>query len=310
MYGFPIRILSVALAALALTAPMQAVILFGGDNAANLTDPGGGIPFSSTGRFVNGSGAGEFGSLVYLGNKYVLTANHVGVSTHVTFDGSTLIPVDNTFVPVQVAAEVDLKIARLAADPGVPSVILDSRPIASTVQSSTIVGFGRGRDPATPVNSSSVTWGSSSTIAKRWGTNDVEVIQSITTGGPGGPYSYTALVTILGNSEGENEAALVYYDSGSPLFQTVSGSYFLTAIATAVENYDKSTFGADDTSSSSRGDANFFVPVSPYRDAILAVIPEPSSWGLVVALATFLATSAARLSRSGLSTSRRSQSSR
>lgn len=273
-------LVATVLLATTLIPTSLAVILYGGDNAANTSDPANGLPFSSAGRFVNSGGGGEFGSLVYLGNNYVLTANHVGVPTHATFNGSTLVAVDNTFVPVQVAPQADLKIVRLAADPGVPAVVLDSRPIANALQPSTIVGFGRGRDPLVPINTNAVTWGGTATIAKRWGTNTIEATQVINTGGTGGPYSYTAFLTVLGNDQGANEAAVVVYDSGSPLFQSVSSSFVLTAIATAVEVGNTSTFGADNLGVN-RGDVNFFIPVAPYRTAILGLIPEPGTWAAI-----------------------------
>lgn len=70
------------------TMPAQAIILLGLGNSDNLTDPGSGAPFASVARLSNGLGT-IGGSGIYLGNGYILTANHVGPFSSVTFDGVT-----------------------------------------------------------------------------------------------------------------------------------------------------------------------------------------------------------------------------
>ncbi len=101
----PIRHFHCALLCLGLlvlgSVESRALVFWNLDNSANQTDPGTGVPWDSVARVAgtNLSLANTTGSAIYLGNGYMLTANHVtlGIDQRVTFDGVTPFVVDLTF---------------------------------------------------------------------------------------------------------------------------------------------------------------------------------------------------------------------
>ena len=267
------------LSALFSARSAMAIILYGAGNSTNLTDPGNGAPWANVGRFSNAGGTSFTASGIYVGNRYVLTADHVGVTTHFTFDGLTLYEVDGTFAPTNVAPGVDLKMLRLAAAPALPRLSLYEG--ANEInQAATVIGCGVGRDTNTPPDTLSVPWGGTRTAAKRWGANTPKGTEILT----GGGYSYTSLVTVLGASQGADEAATTLYDSGSALFQNIDGVWHLTGVATDVTTLNSSTFGEDSLTSPTRGDLNSFARISSYSAEIAAIayppIPPPIIAGI------------------------------
>lgn len=286
-----------------LASSAHGIINFGRTNGENTSDPGNGSPFGSVAEITFFSLNDPRGSGVYLGNNFVLTANHVDVNLggagQVRFNpAGSAIAIDTTFTPVQVAPGLDLKIIRLVSDPGVPAVKLLSTPIESTLTTATVVGWGIGRDPGEPINTNSVTWDASFTTQdKRWGENVIRGAQTIEYTN-GQAFSYEALFTILGSGTGDpagvgaNEAAATTLDSGGGLFQFLEGEWQLVGVATLVEEAveNTSTF-ADDSIVAGRGDANFYVRISEYADEINSIIPEPSTYALAFgALALLIAT--------------------
>jgi len=271
----------VLLLASAIALPQaQAVILFGADNSANLTDPATGVPFDAVGLFSASGGSSPQGSAIHLGGGYMLTANHVNLTTHVTFDGSTYYARDLGYTPMQVAANVDMKIFRLSSTPTVGSVTLYDGTSEATAPS-TLVGWGVGRDPTVPINTLSVNWGTTSTVDKRWGLNVPRdtVNVSYQSG------TYEAIRTVLGSTTGSpvglgaNEAAATLIDSGSGLFQNIAGTWYLIGLTTGVETQDPSIF--EDDKIIGGGDENYFVRISSYESDIAALIPEPASLALL-----------------------------
>ncbi len=275
------KLLLALLVAVLAWQPASAIILLGLDNSANRTDPGTGVQFDAVGLISDSGKANPQGSAIHLGGGYMLTANHVGMKPYVTFDGNIFYERDLSYSPVQVASNVDLKIFKLSTTPMVGSVNLYGGSEESTAPA-TMVGWGVGRNPTVPVNSTSVTWGDSSTIDKRWGLN-----APVAAGGVSYQSgSYQAIATVLGSSNGSpaglgaNEAAATLYDSGSALFQRIGGTWYLIGLTTAVERSGTSVFG-NDMASDPNGDMNFFVRISTYQSQISALmpalIPEPSS---------------------------------
>jgi hypothetical protein len=215
------------------------------------------------------------GSGIYVGNGWMLTANHVTPYDSVTFDGVTNYSWDGA-APIQLGTS-DMKLFHLASMPTVPAVPVyggtGEQPVPSTM-----VGWGVGRD-STAVNTDSVGWGNDSTSAKRWGLNTPRAIQNIGYDS----YSYEAFLTVLGSSTsgtppglGASEAAATLYDSGGGLFQQIGGTWYLIGLATAVEANNVSVFGNDQTADPN-GHINYFVRVRNYESTIASIIPEPST---------------------------------
>jgi hypothetical protein len=272
---------------------LDALIVFGGDNNATTSAPEGvDLPWDANARVANFNGdvvTGSAGSAVHLGFGYMLTAHHVANSSHVSFDGVTWYERDTGFVPVQVAVGVDLKVFKLLETPAVNAVTL--HPGGSELNTLGYhVGWGRGRASDGDIGEDVQAFSSSNaTIDKRWGTNEVKAVQqqSWTIGSTG--YTQQTLVTVLGNSESPNEAALGTFDSGSGYYQEHNGSIVLAGIGGAIQQQSpgSATFGGDRLTGSGRGDQNFMIQVGPYANDIMAIIPEPRFYGLATGLLLF-----------------------
>lgn len=270
--------------------PCRAIIFWNLDNSANQSDPGTGAHWASVGKVITSDNTSLSGSAIYLGNRYLLTADHVTMATntfsHVTFDGTNFFEIDATFqagsrnLGKQVAAGVDLAVFRLSLEPvGIPSVNLLSSTNEAFGSAATMVGWGVGRDPSAPLLSTNVPWGDATTSAQRWGLNTPRDATNISYSG----YTMDVLRTVLGGNGaafapdglGDAEGAAAVYDSGSALFQEIGSVWYLIGVTTAVETGGASIYGDDKLSGLGRGDVNIFARVSAYDSDIIALVPEP-----------------------------------
>ena len=301
--------LLLALACVLSFSKADAVVLFGADNTANLTNPGSGLPFDTVGRVSSLANIEDGGSGVHLGNGFMITAAHIPDSelNSVTFDSSTFFMRDLSYIPVQIGT-ADLKIFKLTTTPTIGSATLYNGS-AELLNNASLVGFGSGRMTGTPVNTLVVPFApGGSPLPKRWGTNQPRSeVQDFSYNSGATNYTFDALVTTLGSSSGipsgngDFEAAAGTRDSGSGLFQEIGGIWYLTGITSVIaqRNAGNATFGNDvpavissgSPSSPSTiglslggGDPNVFVQVSTYQSQIATLIPEPS-----VALLSLLA---------------------
>lgn len=282
-----------SLALIAATSPARAVILYGMDNSANQTDPGSGAPWNAVAKVTDSTGASVNGSAVYLGNGYMITANHVALGSHVSFDGMTTVAVDSSFSSIQLSSGgvfADAKIFKLASTPiGINGVNLLSSgtenfwtgnpPANKNAAAVTLVGWGLGRD-ATAINSDLVGRGDNSTSAKRWGTNTLNNYSIVSVANQP---AYSFVTTHLG-PDSASEAGASLYDSGSGLFQKIGGTWYMVGLTTAITNRNGgtiSTFGAEDYTGTN-GDENIFVRMSTYSAQIqsLTAVPEPSEYAV------------------------------
>lgn len=204
--------------------PARAMVLWGLDNGANQTDPGSGVPWGSVGKVVNSDGSLLSGSAVYLGDGFLLTANHVTMDltySFVTFDEVEFFSIDPAFkggsrsYGKQVASGLDMAVFKLTSIPvSATAAILLPTAIESfgATASATLIGWGVGRVPSAPVYTDTVTWGDATTSDKRWGVNAPRGTAAI---------PYDALVTYAGTTNapnpsnrglGDSEAAATLYD--------------------------------------------------------------------------------------------------
>ena len=218
------------------------------------------------------SGSGPIGTGVYLGNRYVLTAGHVGPLTSVKV-GFLDYQLDSS-APVSIGT-ADMKLVRLARDPGLGIVRLNTSSV-SDGGSAYLVGYGVGRAPSSSLGTSPVTWGDSSTATKRWGTNFVDgAISGVQVAG----YTSDLLRTQFNTNLGANEAALTIYDSGSALFRQIGSEWYLVGIGAYVQNSGYSL--ASTQFNSNESDDSYFIRISSYSNAVNQIgavgVPEPSS---------------------------------
>ena len=261
------------LGAVFLFAPVDfasAIVFFSQGNDANLENPENGLPWDNVVQMRSNSG--PIGTGVYLGNRYVLTAGHVGPLTSVKV-GFVDYLLDAS--PAVAIGTADMKLVRLASDPGLNGVRLNTNPSGDT-GNSYLVGYGVGRSSSSLLGSSPVTWGDSSTALKRWGTNLVDgAIAGVQVGG----YTSDLLRTQFNSNAGLNEAALTIYDSGSALFRQIGSEWYLVGLGAYVQNSGYSLASTQFNSKDS--DDSYFIRISSYSNAVdqigAVAVPEPSS---------------------------------
>ena len=259
----------------------RAIVFFSQGNGANLDNPAVGLPWDNVVQMQ--SPTGPIGTGVYLGNRYVLTAGHVGPLTSVKV-GFVNYLLDSS--PAVAIGTADMKLVRLASDPGLGGVRLNSNPSADG-GAAHLVGYGVGRASSSLLESNPITWGDSSTAIKRWGTNFVDgAIGAALVGG----YTSDLLRTQFNSNAGANEAALTIYDSGSALFRQIGSEWYLVGIGAYVQNSGYSLASTQFNSNDS--DDSYFIRISSYADSSVMIggvgVPEPSSQSLLFVGAAFL----------------------
>ena len=259
----------------------RAIVFFSQGNDVNLTNPGNGLPWENVVQMRSDSG--PIGTGVYLGNRYVLTAGHVGPLTSVKVGFLDYQLESSTPISIGTA---DMKLVRLASDPGLNGVRLNTNPSGDT-GNSYLVGYGVGRASSSLLSSSPVTWGDSSTALKRWGTNLVDgTIAGVQVGG----YTSDLLRTQFNSNAGANEAALTIYDSGSALFRQIGSDWYLVGLGAYVQNSGYSLASTQFNSKDS--DDSYFIRISSYAGSSVMIggvgVPEPSSQSLLFVGAAFL----------------------
>lgn len=259
---------------LGMAIDARAIIFYSADNDHNNTDPGGGLPWQNVVEVRSSSGI--TGSGVYLGNRYVLTAAHVGPTE--------TIRINSTDFSLEPAAPIligtaDMKLLRLQSDPGLGNILLNT-VAGDDFGDAYLVGYGVGRSSSL-LSSSPISWGDASTATKRWGTNSVDGFGS----GSGSFF----LRTQFNTNAGSNEAALALYDSGSALFRRIGLDWFLVGLGFAVgESPISSTSYAYSTAEDQdyAEDDSYFVRISSYANAqnVLGgvVVPEPGTGHLLM----------------------------
>lgn len=219
-----VLILFATLAALS-ARPAPAVILATGDGTGNTA-----APADDPGWLHVGSQAGT--SAVYLGQGWVLTANHVA-NTNPTFQGVTFPVVAGSIVQLTGpdGTPADLKVYRLAAFPALSDLeIPSSAPAVGTEV--ILIGRGRDRGDATSWNGFSG-WFYASSQTMRWGTNRV-LASNLTVLGT---RAFATDFSAFGKTSSEAQAATG--DSGGAVFAKFGGRWMLAGILFAVGPYEE-----------------------------------------------------------------------
>jgi hypothetical protein len=253
--------------------------------------------------WANVASTGTFLNAVYIGDGWILSANHTGVSP-VQFDpsGPTYSPIPNqsfqvpnpTGISGLTAPAADLRLYRINTDPGLSSLTIATQPLALNDEV-VYMSYGVTRNPTElhfNVNNSTnpPTWTStpsggaqsgydSAGSAKRWGTNQIaddnavlgESDADLTTIVSGG--TIANLTVYNQNSSNPFEAQVVGGDSGSGVWHKRNGQWELAGIVVA--NYifngqSTSTFNPAN-SLAIYGNATAFADLSSYATQIAAI---------------------------------------
>ena len=210
------------------------------DNTFNTTAPVNGAPWSNVAqqqRTVSGSPIID-SSAVYIGNGYVLTANHTYGPTAVILDGISY-EVETAFPSISFTP-TDLRLYKIKSPPALPLIALPDSVEGDTSKASTLIGWGKGK--GTRIIGQGWTWGGTladdDTKAKRWGTNTTT--SSTETLAYWNTYSYDALRMDF-NASPSTEATAAMSDSGGGVFQQFGTTWKLSGLLT-VAPYDDTNY--------------------------------------------------------------------
>ena len=251
-----VRILVLALLACLASPPASAVLLATGDGTGN-TQP----PADDPGWYSVGNQAGA--TAVYLGEGWVITANHVSNANPV-FAG-----VSYTMVPGSVqqlqgpgGGLADLKIFRVNPFPPLPALALLPGP---PPVNSEVVMIGRGRDRGAAASWNGFTgWYHGSTATMRWGTNRVSAANLDV-------LSTRAFEMIFSQTGGTSfEAQAATGDSGGAVFVKSGGVWYLAGILFAVGPYQNQP-----SNMALFGNATYAAQLSAYAATLDAVADVP-----------------------------------
>jgi len=271
--------LCIGLACVCQTA--QAVIVNGGNGAGyNTTTPAGDFPYwDNIGQWHKHTGS-LVGSCFYLGDSWVLVANHQweldgGATATVKFGGVTYNIIEGSDVRITNADDsgADLRKFRIDGSPSVAGITTDDIIAATPSIDAEVymIGLGRDReDTETFFDGLGYGYYWTSYRYKRWGTNDVT-----STGIDSGTYGTTSyFATTWDRAGGDSECQATSGDSGGTVFVNDGGTWKLAGVTFGAEFYYDSDAGkylsVYDTDT-------YAADLSVYREQI----PEPATVGLL-----------------------------
>lgn len=276
---------------LGLRPGAASAVVVHGDTLIAASDPALVAQFSDFAWWRHTGWSGD-GSVIYLDNGWVLTANHVGVGP-VTIDGQTY-AWDNTTPAVQLTnpddSAADLLLFKITQTLALPPVPLRSTS-PSISDTTLIVGFGREQAASTTtwdvdVGTNPWTWTTPATVphlpnvtgyltsdtrGNRWGTNQV---QTATSEIPLGSVKIWGFETKFNANGTAYEAQPVKGDSGGTVFLKNGGTWELAGITVAITSLSGQPGG--NTSAMLDYTQTLIADLSVYRQQILDVISEPA----------------------------------
>jgi hypothetical protein len=239
------------------TNSSQAVVIAGGDGTANTSAP------SDDPGWANVGTRNKL-TIVYLGNRWVLTAAHVGFG-EVTIGGKTYAPVPRSNVRLESpeGKRVDLLLYRLQEDPGLPSLDI-MRTTPRVGEKVLMIGNGRQRGrPYVHPASGRKGWTTILPTEMRWGTNRIASVSQTVVN--------TRVATVVFDEPragvtDASEAQVTVGDSGGPVFIRTKEGWKLAGILIAASWQPE-----QEHLSVVYSNASFFALLSEYRDEIVRI---------------------------------------
>lgn len=262
---------------LALAAQASGVIIDSGNGTGNVTAPASDPGWANVGT-VNGL------TVVYLGDGWALTANHVGAGD-TWFEGVLYPWVPGVAVRLRNPDQsfADLLLYRIAAPlPPLPALAIPNAapPLGTSV---VMIGNGLNRGAATTWDPpgpgptyDGYEWGAGT--AKRWGTNFVEDVNAELYEGPSGfaTQLFGGRFHESGIGHSTHEAQAAVGDSGGAVFAANGPGYDLAGILIGILNY-----GGQPAQTALYGNVTVAADLSVYREEIVEWMPEPAGAGYV-----------------------------
>jgi len=246
------------------TFPVEAVLLDSEDGSANTRAPGDDPGWSHVG-IRSGLTA------IYLGDRWVLTARHVGPG-HLRLGGRAWPSVPGSMVRLHNPGmgdkkRPDLILFRLTEQPTLPSLSLATRTPATGTEV-LMIGHGLDRGPARTVPGSiGWQWGDQKTL--RWGTNRVHRYVEALEVGNTVTHTFTTRFS-LGDAT-QHEAQAVVGDSGGAVFVRSNDRWELAGVMLAAT---KTRNGA-----TIYGDETYIADLARYRSQILEIMEGADAGG-------------------------------
>ncbi|MFL2937057.1 MAG: hypothetical protein ACJZ7Z_10040 [Myxococcota bacterium] len=261
------------LTALSLCAPAWALVLDHDQGQGNIRPPQPDPGWDHVIQHLGGPSA------VYLGCRWILTTQHVGV-TVLTMGGQWLNPVAETVTPIMNpdGRPTDLVLFQVDRDPGLPALRIPARP-ARYGQEVTLVGFGSSRGPSLTVDFpergllDGFSWKKDQT--KRWGTNRVAAGPHYVDVGKedGRTLAIPLVFDPVDDTEAtDQEAAAAFGDSGGAVFADLDPIFPERGTALFGLTFSVSSFAKQPKDSSFYGNITWVADLSHYRNAIMEAI--------------------------------------
>lgn len=241
------------------------------NDSASLSAPSNGAPWDYVARLDDGFGARASG--VYLGNRYVITANHVDNDINLVHLDNTDFTLDSSFTPLAIAG-TDMRILRLAQDPGLPMLPLITSSENAFNQAATMIGWGVGKGTVVP--NQGWNWGDDTTRLERWGTSTT--LGSYMTDPNSG---FTYLQTTFDITKGAATGQLTGGDSGGGLFVNFGGVWTLAGINADVDTDNQALYDHDLSTAGNQPDHSYFASVTQFTNQIDSIIGAAPIGGLV-----------------------------
>lgn len=280
-----------------LAGAAQATMIRGGDGSGNTTAPADDPGWANVGRL---SGANSLGSAVYLSNRWVLTAAHVGEGDP-EFGGTAYLREVGTTQRLTEpggGSDVDIVLFRITEVPTGVSDLTVSSSSPSLHSSVTGVGFSRNRaasetdwyvdtDPATWVWSESsfpeydvILDGFEYEVGRalRWGENEVDATGVLINAGWGPTLAIEHDFDKTGGA-GDDEFQGATGDSGGALFWKNGGDWELAGMMMTTGRYS-----GQPGLTAVYGNTTYSADLAQYHDQIYAIIPEPAAGTLLAGI--------------------------